>query len=252
MEQRLNLSDYYDISGFDRYIVDVGAQVGPGPLYHYLHEFNYDGLCIEGDSASYATLCGNLPAANINKICKFVTPDNIIDIFRECSVPKSPLAIKLDIDGYDYFVLDKILSEYSPAFIVAEINEKIPPPIEFETLYRTDYVWKFTHLFGFSLQSAVKLMKKHNYTIIGLHGGNNVVCINNNIAHNIQQTSVSEIYKRDYLNNYNVFKAFPWNANVNHWTTNPDIDGTISDITDYFISSCGASIRHFTISKRLD
>jgi hypothetical protein len=224
-----------------KYAIDIGAQDGPGPVYDLFKTHGYDGLCIEGNPQSFKTLCENLPQSNVHKQCVFVTPNNILDIFEQHNVPLEPFALKIDIDGYDYEVLEQILNKYVPTVIVAEINEKIPPPILFQTKYHPEYEWGRNHFFGFSLQSAYTLMAKHGYTMIQLVGGNNILCIRKTMAKSIPQIPAYEMYKRDYLENIPVLWMFPWNEDVHHWTqcmnSPTSIDATIADIINYFTTS---------------
>ncbi len=226
-----------------KYAIDIGAQDGPGPVYDLFKTQGYDGLCIEGNQMSFNALCQNLPQPNVHKHRIFVTPDNIISIFKQHNVPLEPFALKIDIDGYDYEVLDQILDTYRPMFVVAEINEKIPPPILFQTKYHPKYEWGRNHFFGFSLQSAYQLMTKRGYTIVQLVGGNNILCIRKEMAESIPQISATEMYKRDYLENMPVLWMFPWNSDIHHWTKCMDsnsgvsVDDTIKDIVDYFTTT---------------
>jgi hypothetical protein len=60
-----------------------------------------------------------------------VTPNNVVSLLLANDTPKEFAFLNLDLDGYDYFVLEQILTHYRPKLICKEINEKIPPPIKF-------------------------------------------------------------------------------------------------------------------------
>jgi hypothetical protein len=243
MDLEMPFDQYVDmttISESIKYVVDIGAQDGPGPVFSLMTKHGYRGLCIEGNPITYTHLCDKMPEPHVAKHCEFVTPHNICSIFQKHNIPTELFALKIDIDGYDYEVLDTLLSSYKPLFVVAEINEKIPPPIYFQTLYNPTYVWGTNHFFGFSLQAAYKLMEKHGYTIIRIVGGNNIMCIRKDVAPHILQVDALEMYKRDYLHNLPVLWTFPWNRDIHHWTQLCDdatkIDETVNDIIDYFTS----------------
>jgi len=242
MNLEMPFDQYVDMSTISdnlKYVVDIGAQDGPGPVFSLMTKHGYRGLCIEGNPTTFEHLCEKMPESHVAKHCEFVTPKNICSIFEKHGVPKEPFAIKIDINGYDYEVLDTLLASYHPLFIVAKINEKIPPPIHFQTLYRDDYVWGKNHFFGFSLQAGYKLMELHGYTIISLVGGNNILCIRKDIAPQIDQISALEIYKRDYLHNLPVLWLFPWNRDIHHWTQicedpHANVYEIMTDIHNYF------------------
>jgi hypothetical protein len=226
-----------------KYAIDIGARDGPGPIYHLFEKHGFDGLCIEGDINNYNTLHANLPQTNVNKHFEFVNPNNILSIFGNYNVPPQPAVLKIDIDGYDYFVLETILSSYKPHIIIAEINEKIPPPIVFITKYSEKYQYKGNHFYGFSLQAAYELMNRHGYKVLKLIGGNNVLCVRNELCPEEQQISAKDIYLRDYLHNYPVLWEFPWNANVHGWTKVLEeprlLYSTLGDIFVHFVSGDG-------------
>lgn len=231
--------DMTTISDSLKYVVDIGAQDGPGPVFSLMTKHGYRGLCIEGNPTTFTHLCAKMPESHVSKHCEFVTPQNICSIFAKYDVPKELFAVKIDIDGYDYQVLREVLGTYRPVFVVAEINEKIPPPIHFQVLYKPDYVWGTNHFFGFSLQAAYKLMEEQGYIVLRLVGGNNVMCIRKDLAQNYVQISALEMYKRDYLENLPVLWLFPWNRDVHHWTKicedpNAKISDVVADIYNYF------------------
>ncbi len=78
----------------------------------------------------------------------------------------------IDIDGYDYFVLDELLSSFRPAIICAEINEVIPPPIKFTVKLHPSYVWGENHFLGQSICQLSLLCKKYDYILVELHYNN--------------------------------------------------------------------------------
>lgn len=80
--------------------------------------------------------------------------------------------MSLDRDGYDYFVLEAILQKFRPSSIITEVNEKIPPPLEFTVLFDEEYSWDVNHFFGQSISQLKKLCDLHNYTIVNLEYNN--------------------------------------------------------------------------------
>ena len=116
--------------------------------------------------------------------------------------------MSLDIDSYDYFILEKILEKYSPSCIITEINEKIPPPIKFTILYDENYKWDESHCYGYSLSMLEDLLYKYNYKIHKLHL-NNAVLIPGK-----QEESMTEVYNRGYYNIPDKYFMFPWNYSV--------------------------------------
>lgn len=223
------------------YMIDIGAQYGPGPTFKYLSSSEYSGLAIEGSEHSYKVLCSNLPNPKVDKHLGFVTPDNVCNIFEKYHVPKTPDILKIDIDGYDLSVLRSILSKYTPKIITCEINEKIPPPVYFEVKYSPTYEWDTSHFFGFSLQAGYDILSKYGYTLVYLEEGNNGVFIHKDffdktLIEGLNKLMPKDIYKRDYLDS-KIYQKFPWNSDIHHWTTINDTQELIKDIFDYFTTT---------------
>jgi len=108
------------------YIIDIGASTGivSDPVYPFLIDTKYTGLCIEGNKAKTEELKRKTSFAVHEE---FIYPHTILDVFQSYNVPINFDVLKIDIDGYDLEVIRVILSKYKPRIIIAEINEKIPP-----------------------------------------------------------------------------------------------------------------------------
>jgi hypothetical protein len=70
------------------FIVDIGASTGAtgDPAYAFITNREYSGLCIEGNPANIPALRNNI-SSTFDIHCGFVTPDNILDIFKQYNVP---------------------------------------------------------------------------------------------------------------------------------------------------------------------
>ncbi|NBV84707.1 MAG: FkbM family methyltransferase [Verrucomicrobia bacterium] len=218
------------------FVVDIGASTGSSgdPAYAYITSPEYRGLCIEGNPASIPALKSKV-ASSFEIHCGFVTPDNILDIFRQHNVPADFNLLKVDIDGYDLQVIRKILSQYRPKILVAEINEKIPPPILFETNYKTDYKWDSSHCFGFSLSAGQQVMQENDYCVIGLCEMNNIVCAAKNVCLNHgwrSLTDMRDLYQRAYVDNPKRLELFSYNRSVDHWLSIDDPTTLVREVAN--------------------
>jgi hypothetical protein len=115
----------------------------------------------------------------------------------------------LDIDGYDYFVLEQILKEYKPALIISEINEKIPASVKFSVNYTPNYFWDGTHYYGYSIGMLEDLLETYGYKIDCLDL-NNVVLVPGK-----QEQSIEDVYNNGYLNTELRHTRFQYNADFN-------------------------------------
>jgi hypothetical protein len=228
------------LRGTSDFVVDIGASTGStsDPAYPFITSPDYRGLCIEGEPGNVDALRSHA-SGTFDIHCGFVNPRNIIDIFNSYDVPVDFNLLKVDIDGYDLQVIRRILSGYRPKIIVAEINEKIPPPILFEVTYKTDYRWDFSHCFGFSLSSGLQVMQENDYCVIGLHESNNLICAEKRTCLNNgwrSLTDMQELYKQAYIDSPNRQERFWYNQSVDYWLSLSDPTSLVQEITKYFSS----------------
>ena len=101
-----------------------------------------------------------------------ITPDNILRILTFNHIPIKFEFLSLDIDSYDYDVLNELLEEYKPMIICAEIQIVVPPPIKFKLNFDENFWWKGGHFYGMSISMIYELCKKFNYQIVKLEYGN--------------------------------------------------------------------------------
>jgi len=197
--------------------VDIGASDGiemSNTLF--LAQKKWKGFCVEYNTNKYNALLNNYKNFDSIKFSNSkVTPYNILEILNSNDVSKDFAFLNLDIDGYDYFVLDSLLSEYRPATICAEINEKIPPPVKFAVLYNESYSWNDAPFFGQSISQVQDLCNNHDYSIINVEY-NNVFLIDNKTKHNIKtftKDTMVEAWKSGYLNKPDRRTKFSHNNN---------------------------------------
>tara|TARA_R110000824_G_scaffold5670_3_gene26043 strand:+ start:6851 stop:7666 length:816 start_codon:yes stop_codon:yes gene_type:complete len=133
-----------------------------------------------------------------------VTPRNIVGHIQNVTDNPNPKLIDLDIDGYDYFVLESILEAgIRPSLILTEINEKIPTPLKYTTKYFFDYyhdqnahpVHGFAY--GMSLSKFYELANKYDYDVINLTF-NNVYAVRKDKNPGLKAFEEQELYDTFY------------------------------------------------------
>ena len=233
-----------------KYIIDIGASycIPTDPCFPFITSNEFNGLCIEGNSQCIPYLKEKV-SKNFSIFNGYVTPENILQIFESQNVPIIFDLLKIDIDGYDLEVLRKILSVYKPSIIIAEINEKIPPPIKFEVLYKPNYQWDESHCFGFSISAGDLVMKQHGYAITSIFDLSNIVALNCQHFPQLVIEDINTIYKRDYIKNSSRFTQLPWNKNVNFWLTINNAEVLKNTIENYFTTKNERS--KFTIKTKV-
>ena len=133
----------------------------------------------------------------INIYNNFINYKNINEIISNSITKKNFDFFSLDIDGMDYWVLEKL--NFNPKIICAEFNpwlgksEKLILPKELNFTYRSD------KYYGASLKAYQFLLNKKNYKLVGIESsGNNAFFINQNeFQIQFDELDVEESFKLD-------------------------------------------------------
>ena len=157
-----------------KFAVDIGAGDGEFMSNSYrLFKEGWNGIAFEWNGRQFAKLAYLYsPLSNVSLVRGRVTPDNVLHLLAACDAPKEFGYLGLDIDSYDHFVLEKVLSAYRPSLICAEINEKIPPPLRFTVKWESEGSWGTDHFYGQSLSMLEDLGKRQNYDLVRLEYNN--------------------------------------------------------------------------------
>jgi len=216
-----------------RFCVDIGAADGVSMSNSYtLFQSGWHGLAVEYDGDSFAKLAyrySSLKGVNLARAC--VSPNNVLDLLSANDVPKDLGFLSLDIDGYDYFVLEKILSEYRPSIICVEVNTIIPPPVKFSVTWSQDYSWHGGHFAGQSIALVEELAKERGYEIVTLEF-NNLFLVPSELNHHPALTA-AEAYKKGYLDRPDRLEIHPLNKDMELLQTMP-ADKAVAYLEDYF------------------
>lgn len=142
--------------GVNNHLVEIGAWDG----FHlsntrFLIEKNWTHLLIDGDNH------GNTEVKQ-----HFVTQENILDILSSYNTPKEFDFLSIDVDGNDLYILEKILTQYSPTLIVAEFNPIWQPHQSKVITYDAAHTWNNDDYYGFSFLAGKKMAAKYGYSCV--------------------------------------------------------------------------------------
>ncbi len=215
------------------FCVDIGASDGVSCSNSYaLFRSGWPGLAVECDAEKFAALAGRLKAfAGVSLSRCRVTPDNVEALLKAHSVPEKFAFLSLDIDGYDYFVLERLLESYRPSLICAEVNEKIPPPIKFTLMWEPNYWWATDHFYGQSIAQLATLAARFDYTLARLEFCDaflfpREIC-------SVPALTPEEAYRTGYAERPDRKQKFPWNADMEALLTMPPQQG-VEFLRKYF------------------
>lgn len=150
--------------------IEFGLQNGLESNTHYLLHKGWSGLWIEGSSdycdeieSKFTNLLrnGKLKLAN-----RFITVENINDIFLENNITGEIDLLSIDIDGNDYHIM-KAINVVKPRVIMVEYNAKFSPDYEWYMPYDAEHIWDETERYGASLKAYELLGRKLGYELVG-------------------------------------------------------------------------------------
>jgi hypothetical protein len=200
-------------AGASRTAVDIGAGDGVrGSNTYALFREGWRGVGFEGSNRKVCKLAAaykhypSVSAANC-----VVTPSNVVPLLRAYDIEREFGVLSLDIDSYDYWVLDALLSEFRPRVIVTEINEKIPPPIRFVVKY--DPAFQMTHhFFGYSIESLAELAARYDYAILEVEYNNAFLAPRE--LPGVRPLDAATAYRQGYFERADRREKFRANANM--------------------------------------
>lgn len=180
--------------------VDIGAYDGLN-YSHTLGLFKqgWSGLAIECQPDRFARLAEayrHMPWVSLSrhKVC----PASIVPLLSSQGISESFDFLSLDIDSYDYHILEALLKSFHPSVICAEINEVIPPPIRFSLNYDPEFELDLsTRLYGQSLAMLADLAARHGYSLLKMHYMD-VFLIDSKLVSG-EPLSLAEIYRQGLL-----------------------------------------------------
>jgi hypothetical protein len=200
-------------AGHDRTAVDIGAGDGVrGSNTYALFVKGWRGVGFEGDERRARRLARAYKSfEGVAARHALVTPSNVAALLTKHEVPRDFGVLSLDIDSYDYRVLDAVLQSFRPRIVVTEINEKIPPPVRFVVNYDPDFRLQH-HFFGYSIASLEDLCARHDYALIALEY-NNAFVAPREVA-GPRALDAATLYRLGYLERPDRRERFPDNHDM--------------------------------------
>ncbi|HEY9286231.1 MAG TPA: hypothetical protein VIP46_22460 [Pyrinomonadaceae bacterium] len=196
-----------------RTAVDIGAGDGrTGSNTLALFKSGWRGVGVEWDARKFAKLANVYERLPDVSACRLrVTPGNVVALLEAYGVERDFGVLSVDIDSYDYWVLDAVLRRFRPGIVVTEINEKIPPPIAFRVNYDPDFRPRH-HFFGYSIACLEELCARRGYALVELEY-NNAFLAPAELA-GARSLPVEAAYRRGYLERPDRHEKFHRNENM--------------------------------------
>ncbi len=118
---------------------------------------------------------------NLTAKTVFITANNVNEILKKYNFSKNVSLISLDIDGNDFWVIEKL--RINADLIICEFNGIFGDIYEITVPYKKDFVRSKEHYsnlyYGCSIKSLISLLLKKKYYFIGTNSaGNNAYFLN--------------------------------------------------------------------------
>lgn len=165
---------FKNIGVTNQYLVDLGAAAYGQSTMSNTRKLKQTGW------KGYGVDIGNKGESWI--IERFVKPDNILNIMQEQHTPKEFDFLNLDIDSCDFWILKKVLQEYSPRCICTEFNGTLNPHQPVVLKYDEGYTWDETNKYGYSFAAGEKLLNEYGYRIIYNMLNQNIFAVKNELV----------------------------------------------------------------------
>lgn len=156
---------FNNIGTTNKYFVDLGAGDGVhlSNTKMLKDTYGWKGLMIDADNKG-----------NSEVVQSFITGTNIIDLLQKHDVPEEFDFLSIDLDGNDYWILSRILEEYSPRLIVAEFNGTIGLGINKIMEYNEAHTWGNDDYYGASFEAFKALGELSGYSTIFSYASTNI------------------------------------------------------------------------------
>ena len=160
----------------------------------------------------------NLWKGELKIINNFVNSENINKIMKDTDCTTDLDIFSLDIDGIDYWILEKLPKDFSKIAVI-EFNPIFGSSLKVSVPNKNNFERKKYHYsnlcFGMSLRAAIEIMNEKNFYFVGTNLlRNNAFFISKNYT------------KQEYFNNLKINKVE--NSIDANFTESRDVDGNLN------------------------
>lgn len=168
--------------------------------YLLMHN-NWAGLIIDGskENIEYVMHDDIYWRYNLKAVHKFITAENINDIFVQNGIVGEIGLLSVDIDGNDYWVW-KAIKVVQPDIVICEYNHRFGADKAVTVPYDANFVRAEKHYsciyYGASIKALTKLAETKGYSLVaGNKSGNNVFFVKNELLNDtVKKREVNDIF----------------------------------------------------------
>ena len=180
----------------DRRFVEIGSGMSGGNSALLAYECGWRGLMIEIEQRKIDSLLENFRHnPGVVGVAAAVTPANVNDILRDHGFSGDIDLLSLDIDSYDYWVLEA-LTAVSPRILIVEYNAQLGPDRALTIPKDCALDDIPAPLRGASLAAIEKLARRKGYRLVVCDPtGTNAFFLRDDVATDLAAITVAEAYR---------------------------------------------------------
>ena len=176
-----------NIGKFNNFCVEFGA----GDGYHLSNSRYFI------DKGYASILLDNEYKGNDDVRLHTIIRENIIALLKTYNCPKEFDFLSIDMDGNDYWVLERILTHFSPRLIIAEYNPQTSYSGNAVAIkYNSEFYWGGDDYYGFTFEAGVKLAEKNGYKVVFQNSNMNMYMVRADLLENLEIPFVK--YEKQY------------------------------------------------------
>lgn len=167
---------------------------------YLLMKDNWSGLVIDGSETNMQKVRNSdlYWRYNLKAVSKFITKENINEIFMQNGIQGDIGLLSIDIDGNDYWVW-KAIHVVSPRIVICEYNSLFGSKREITTPYNAEFARSDYHesnlVYGVSIKALESLANEKGYCLVaGNSAGNNLFFVRKDCMGVLQPKAVDEVY----------------------------------------------------------
>ncbi len=166
-----------------------------------LQKDNWEGFVIDGSSQNINRLKKSYFywRHSLNAVCSFITQDNINELISLSGFNRDVGILSVDIDGVDYFVLDK-LAAWTPRVLIVEYNALFGMNRAVSVPYSSTFVRSQMHYsnlyYGASLPAFNILANNMNMALVGTNSaGSNAFFVRRDLLNDkVHEVSIDDCF----------------------------------------------------------
>lgn len=130
----------------------------------------------------------------------FITRENVCELLDESGFDKDLGILSIDIDGVDYFVLER-LQDWRPRILIAEYNGVFGMKNPVSVPYQSDFQRTQQHpsnlYYGASLSAFIHLLQGRGYALVGVNSvGSNAFFVRRELLNDVvREVSIEDCYR---------------------------------------------------------